>query len=303
MEANNDYDFSLSMASLLRVGTSQAHEAAEHSQGGVRLVKGELDKEEYVYFLMMMWHVYTELERGLEKHASYPTLQPTYNPALLSRTPSLSQDISYLLGVPEAAWQTHPSHSSLMTSPPKCFTEYTTRLRELSESADPTCLLAHAYVRYLGDMSGGQFIGRRIAKAYDLDMDQGDGVRFYDFKKLDSNESANMGDLKKIKEWYRDGMNAGIGDDTTLKAAVLEEANMAFKMNASIFDLLSGDRQVQEPQQPAVPAKQAKGLYDPILGGLLPVAMTVGLALVVYIGTGGASGGRIFRGAESWLRN
>ncbi|KAG2362940.1 hypothetical protein BDR07DRAFT_1405540 [Suillus spraguei] len=279
MEANNDYDFSLSMASLLRVGTSQAHEAAEHSQGGVRLVKGELDKEEYVYFLMMMWHVYTELERGLEKHASYPTLQPTYNPALLSRTPSLSQDISYLLGVPEAAWQTHPSHSSLMTSPPKCFTEYTTRLRELSESADPTCLLAHAYVRYLGDMSGGQFIGRRIAKAYDLDMDQGDG------------------------EWYRDGMNAGIGDDTTLKAAVLEEANMAFKMNASIFDLLSGDRQVQEPQQPAVPAKQAKGLYDPILGGLLPVALTVGLALVVYIGTGGASGGRIFRGAESWLRN
>ncbi|KAG2066320.1 heme oxygenase-like protein [Suillus decipiens] len=306
MGANNDYDFSLPMASLLRVGTSQAHEAAEHSQGGVRLVKGELDKEEYVYFLMMMWHVYDELERGLDMHASYPTLQPTYNPALLSRTPSLSQDISYLLGVPEATWQKHPSHSSLMTSPPKSFTEYTTRLRELSESSDPTRLLAHAYVRYLGDMSGGQFIGRRIAKAYDLDMDQGDGVRFYDFKKLDSNESANMGDLKKIKEWYRDGMNAGIGDDTALKAAVLEEANKAFKMNASIFDLLSGDRQVQEPQQPAVPAKQAKGPYDPILaslGGLLPVAMTVGLALVVYIGTGGASGNSVLRGAESWLRN
>lgn len=58
MEVNNDYDFSLPMASLLRAGTSKAHESAEHSQGGVRLAKGELDKQEYVYFLMMLWHVY-----------------------------------------------------------------------------------------------------------------------------------------------------------------------------------------------------------------------------------------------------
>lgn len=307
MEVSNDYDFSLPMASLLRIGTSKAHEAAEHSQGGVRLVKGELDKEEYVYFLMMLWHVYAELERGLETHAPYPTLQPTYNPTLLARTPSLSQDISYLLGVPEAEWQTHPSHSSLMTSPPKPFVEYTTRLRELSESSDPTRLLAHAYVRYLGDMSGGQFIRRRIAKAYDLDMDRGDGIRFYDFKKLDSSESANMGDLKKIKEWYRDGMDTGIGDDTTLKVAVLEEANIAFKLNASIFDLLSGEGRVQEPQQSAVSApKQAKALYDPILvsfGGLLSVAMTVGLAHVVYVGTSGASGNCVLRGAEYWLQS
>ncbi|KAG1748568.1 hypothetical protein EDB19DRAFT_210682 [Suillus lakei] len=307
MGVNNDYDFSLPIASLLRVGTSEAHEAAEHSQGGVRLVKGELNKEEYVYFLMMLWHVYAELERGLETHASYPTLQPTYNPTLLARTPSLSQDISYLLGVPEAEWQTHPSHCSLMASPPKPFVEYTTRLRELSGSSDPTCLLAHAYVRYLGDMSGGQFIRRRIAKAYDLDTDRGDGIRFYDFKKLDSSESANMGDLKKIKEWYRDGMNTGIGEDTTVKAAVLEEANKAFKLNASIFDLLSGpEGPVQEPRRPAVSEPtQSKALYDPILvsfGGLLSVAMTVGLAHVVYMGASSASGNCVLRGVDYWLR-
>ncbi|KAG1882670.1 hypothetical protein F4604DRAFT_1742151 [Suillus subluteus] len=217
MEISNDYDFSLPMASFLRIGTSEAHESARHNQGGMRLVNGELDKEEYVYFLMMLWHVYTELERGLETHASYPTLQPTYNPTLLARTPSLSQDISHLLGVPEAEWQMHPLHISLMASPPKPFVAYTTRLRELSESSDPTCLLAHAYVRYLGDMSGGQVIRRRIAEAYDLDADRGYGTRLYDFKKLDSSEPANIGDIKKIKEWYKDGMNTGIGDDTTLK--------------------------------------------------------------------------------------
>jgi heme oxygenase len=60
MEANciNEHDLSLPIDSLLRVGTSKAHEDAENSQGGVRLVKGELDKEEYVYFLMMLWHIY-----------------------------------------------------------------------------------------------------------------------------------------------------------------------------------------------------------------------------------------------------
>lgn len=307
MEVNNDYDFSLPMASLLHVGTSKAHEDARHNQGGIRLVRGELDKEEYVYYLMMLWHVYTELERGLEIHASYPTLQSTYNPTLLARTPSISQDISCLLGVPEAEWQTHPSHSSLMASPPKPFVEYLTRIRELSESSDPTRLLAHAYVRYLGDMSGGQSIRRRIANAYNLDVDRGDGIQLYHYKKLDSGESANIGDIKKVKEWYRGEMNTGIGDDTTLKAAVLEEAIKAFKLSVDILDLLSGEGRVQEPPQLAVSApKQAKALYDPILvsfGGLLSVAMTVGLAHVVYMGAGSASGNCVLRGAEYWLRS
>jgi hypothetical protein len=90
-------------------------------------------------------------------------------------------------------------------------------------------------------------------------------------------------------------------------AAVLEEANKAFKLNTSIFDLLSGEGRVQEPQQSAVTApKQAKVLYDPRLvsfGGLLSVAMTVGLAHVVYMGTGSASGNCVLRGVQYWLRN
>lgn len=309
MEVNNDYDFSLPMASLLHVGTSEVHEDARSIKGGIRLTQGELDKEEYLYYLMMLWHIYTELERGIETHASYPTLQSTYNPTLLSRTRSISQDISCLLAVPEAEWQMHPSHISLMASPPKAFVEYTTRIRELSESSDPTRLLAHAYVRYLGDLSGGQIIRRRIANAYNLDVDRGDdGIRLYHFKKLDSSETANIGDIKKIKEWYKDGMNTGIGDDTTLKAAVLEEALLAFKLSVGILDLLSGEGRIKEPPQPVISApKQAKALYDPILvsfGGLLSVAVTVGLAHVVYMGPSSASSGNcVLRGVEYWLRS
>lgn len=108
-----------------------------------------------------------------------------------------------------------------MASPPKPFTDYTKRLQELSSLPDPSRLLAHAYVRYLGDMSGGQSIRRGIAKAYGLDLDGGDGTLFYEFKKPgSSSESASTGDLKEVKEWYREGINTGVGDDVALKGLI-----------------------------------------------------------------------------------
>ncbi|EGN98509.1 hypothetical protein SERLA73DRAFT_139003, partial [Serpula lacrymans var. lacrymans S7.3] len=160
MVTNISTDFSLPVSTLLRTGTAVAHQAAENSQGGVWLTRGELDREEYIRFLVMLWHIYDTLERGLEQHASHPVLQPTYNPTLLARAPSLALDISFLLQVPESSWQSHPINATLLSSPPQAFADYTSRLRELSESSDPSGLLAHAYVRYLGDLSGGQVIRR-----------------------------------------------------------------------------------------------------------------------------------------------
>lgn len=51
-------DYSQPIADLLRQGTAAAHEKAEHSEGAGYLTRGELDKEEYVRFLMMLYHVY-----------------------------------------------------------------------------------------------------------------------------------------------------------------------------------------------------------------------------------------------------
>ena len=72
-------------------------------------------------------------------------------------------------------------------------------------------LLSHAYARYLGDLSGGQTIRYTLGKAYDLDLDSaaacGPGVAFYEFKELRSSRTANQGELKRIKEWFKEGMN------------------------------------------------------------------------------------------------
>lgn len=110
----------------------------------------------------------------------------------------------------------------LAINPPAPFVAYTSRLRALvsndTATPGPAGLLAHAYVRYLGDLSGGQFLRRRIAKAYGLDEEGEAGVEFYDFGSLDGKRRGTMGDLKKVKEWYRDGMNVGVGDDKELKS-------------------------------------------------------------------------------------
>ncbi|KAI0772157.1 heme oxygenase-like protein [Irpex lacteus] len=230
-------DFSQDIATLLRTGTAAAHDKAEHSEGAGWLVRGELDKEEYVRFLMMLYHVYDNLERALEKYSTHPVLAPTYNPALFNRTASLSADISHFLQLPETSWSSHPIHVTLTTSPPEPFAAYTSRIQKLADS-NPAALLAHAYVRYLGDLSGGQFIKRRIIKAYGLE-DDGRGVAFYEFGKLGGEAGVGtIGDMKKVKEWYRKGMNEGVGEDEDIKALILEEANVAFELNTGLFTTL-----------------------------------------------------------------
>lgn len=58
MSATSHTDYSQPIATLLRTETAAAHEEAEHSQGAGWLTRGELDKEEYIRFLIMLHYVY-----------------------------------------------------------------------------------------------------------------------------------------------------------------------------------------------------------------------------------------------------
>lgn len=102
-----------------------------------------------------------------------------------------------------------------MANRPPALSHYVDRIEQITSSEDPAALLSHAYVRYLGDLSGGQVIRGKIAKAYNLE--DGAGVSFYDFKTLGGTGAATIGDMKKIKEWYRDNMNTVVGDNQELK--------------------------------------------------------------------------------------
>ncbi|KAL0069128.1 hypothetical protein AAF712_003814 [Marasmius tenuissimus] len=306
-------DYSLPLSDVLRESTKEAHQSIEASNGATLLLSGKLSKEEYVRFLMMLWHVYAALELSLDRHANHPVLEPTYNPPLLQRAPALSADISYLLGVPD--WKSHPIHESLLETAPPALTDYVDRIHELADSEDPSRLVAHGYVRYLGDLSGGQTIRHTIAKAYDLDEKSGLGTAFYAFKELASSKAANQGEMRRIKDWYRAGMNAGAGSNTELKAAIGEEASRVFYLNSGLFGALEitdeeRNRLIQlaslavEEEQPVLitppPRSDDKGYPVASVAALIAAVSLAHFALTV----GGFTGSRGYTKleiVEGWI--
>ena len=57
-------------------------------------------------------------------------------------------------------------------------------MKTVGEEA-PELLVAHAYTRYLGDLSGGQQLARVARKAYNLEKG-GAGTAFYEFGNIEN---------------------------------------------------------------------------------------------------------------------
>ena len=92
-------------------------------------------------------------------------------------------------------------------------------------------------MRYLGDLSGGQIIARRLRDHYGID---GEGAAFYDFSAL--------GKIKPYRDAYRERLDAlELHDD--VRDRVLAEAVLAFRLNTALFRALDERHRaaVEEP--------------------------------------------------------
>lgn len=174
----------------------------------------------------------------MNEHAANPVLAPTYDPAVLARADSLAKDITHLLTfLPSEVTSAAPSSpidgplppfslplflAEVFSKPPAALATYLEHLRSLASSdISAPGLLAHSYVRYLGDLSGGQFISAKIQRAYNL---QGpDGLRFYHFdlqNRASSDEESRADGRRRageVKNWFRKGLDEGVGEDEELK--------------------------------------------------------------------------------------
>lgn len=170
------------------------------------------------------------LELALSEHAAHGRLARIYNPSILARADVLGQDITYFLGLkPSEDWKTHSAVKPLLDNPPSALVEYVERIRSLGRDdgslpsfegytyppppAESWLLLAHAYVRYLGDLNGGQTLKARVAKAYGLDPAALDGLRFFDFDGKDGS-IATPAELSRLSGSFKKGMDA-TGDELT----------------------------------------------------------------------------------------
>jgi heme oxygenase len=203
----------MTLSQLLRERTADVHRDAERSAFVERFVRGQLDRDLYARHLRALYDVYGALEDALDRRQGDERLRLFHLPALWRRS-ALETDLAFLRG---AAWRDEVSMAAARA--------YAERIGGL-EAREPLRLVSHAYVRYLGDLSGGQVLKKLAARQLALD---GDGLRFYEFP--------DIPDPAAFKDDFRrrlDGLPLRDGEQDEL----VEEAREAFRQNAAIFQEL-----------------------------------------------------------------
>lgn len=195
---------------VLKKATWSDHGAAESTDYVHQLFKGELALDEYAALVVQHYPVYVALENAAAAIASDPAAAPFVIPELY-RVAALEEDLEALLG---ADWRTR-------IEPLPSTRRYVERIEEVC-STSPQAYVAHHYTRYLGDLSGGQMIGRAVSKAYGF----GDaaGARFYVFDQVD--------DPKAFKERYRAMLDA-LPWDQAGRDAMVAEVVRAYALNSA----------------------------------------------------------------------
>ena len=181
------------------------------------LLRGEVEVPAYAALLHNLHAIYAVLEPALQRRSHLPALA-SIDWSALARAPSLLDDLRQLAAV------ARPGPSAPLALEPAA-ARYVLRLQTI-EAADPELLLAHAYVRYLGDLSGGQILRRIVAGSRRLPPDV--GTAFYDF-----GDSAVTAALTRA---FRDGLERAV---VANQAAVVAEAKLSFEYHQQLFDELA----------------------------------------------------------------
>ena len=199
------------LSARLKDATRALHGVAEGAGIMPALLGGGIDRRTYCALLRNLHALYDALERGLDAHAGAPAVAPIRIPALF-RTQALAADLDTLCG---PRWRDLPLTAAMHA--------YVARLREIAQ-ARPVLLPAHAYVRYLGDLSGGQILGDAVRRA--LGLADGVGMAFYAF--------GAARDVAALKRTLRAGLD-GLPLSADEAAAVVAEAQDAFGRHACVF--------------------------------------------------------------------
>lgn len=211
----------MNLAMHLREGTKHAHTAAENTAFMKCFLKGIVEREPFRKLTADLYFVYSALEKAMDEHQTHPVVSKVYFPEIC-RVPKLEDDLAYYYG---EQWrdQIQPSPKGIA---------YVERIQTVANE-NPALLIAHAYVRYMGDLSGGQSLRNIARSAMNLPPDKGTGL--HEFDTLPTVEAR-----RAFKMTYRDALNAVEVDDATVRA-IVDEANLAFQMNRDVFHEMEDD--------------------------------------------------------------
>jgi len=203
------------LATQLREGTSKSHSMAENVSFVKSFLGGVVDKSSYRKLVSNLFFVYSAMEEAMEKNKDNPFISPIYFREL-NRRVSLEKDLEYFYG---ENWKTSISISNATQL-------YVDRINTISQDK-PELLVAHAYTRYLGDLSGGQILKKIAQRA--MNLSDGKGLSFYEFDEVD--------DEQQFKQNYKKALDS-LALDLQLADQVVAEANLSFTMNMKMFQEL-----------------------------------------------------------------
>ncbi|GLY05092.1 MULTISPECIES: biliverdin-producing heme oxygenase [Actinoplanes] len=198
-------------AARIRRATMVEHREAETRTFITRLASGTVPIAGFAQLTAQYLHIYRVLEQAAERWRDDDVAGPFADPAL-ARVPALEADLAQLYG---PGWESEIAQLDATR-------RYTDHLREHCSTSRPH-FIAHHYVRYLGDLSGGQMIGRTLSGVYGLEQA---GTMFYRFEAIP--------DARAYKTGYRERLDALPFSEAELETAVAE-AQLAFRLNGGIF--------------------------------------------------------------------
>ena len=204
------------LAKQLKEGTKESHSAAENTKFVASFLRGVISNENYGLLVANFYFVYRAMEEEINKLEDNPIVSKLIVPGL-GRRQALAADCEYFYG---ENWSDH-------ITPSEACQQYVNRIRDVA-ATQPELLVAHAYTRYMGDLSGGQILKGIAEKA--LLLTDG-GLDFYEFPEIP--------DTKAFKVEYRAALD-GLDLDQHQINAIITEANYAFRLNMYMFEELEG---------------------------------------------------------------
>ncbi|MCP3103287.1 biliverdin-producing heme oxygenase [Myxococcus sp. K15C18031901] len=208
---------------LLTEGTARAHEQAERALFLQSLftdswegVYGQfVQAQHYVNYLRQLHTLYAAFE-GVLPRVARTALTPMLLMPELRRAEALEEDLGYFCGEPRG--------EGFVCVETRLHAE---RLREVAEDA-PHLLVAHAYARCVLDVFCAPARARVVARAFDLDGDQ--GTRFHA-----AFTDAEMTEFRVRLHSRIDGLE--LEEDEARE--IVQEARMAFRLHALVCDELA----------------------------------------------------------------
>jgi heme oxygenase (biliverdin-producing, ferredoxin) len=198
------------LAARLRADTKRLHTQAERSGVMGALLRGACPRPTYAALIASLAVIYEALERQLDANAAHPAIAPLQLSGL-ARHATLRADLEAL-----AVLDTHhavPADEAFV---------YAAHLDQLGAD-DPALLIAHAWLRYLGDLNGGQIVGRIVRQSLDLDAA---ATTFYDFPDLPDPHAAAAA--------WRAALDA-LPLDANMQTRIVDEACAGFHRHIALF--------------------------------------------------------------------